>query len=304
MQRILGNPVWELTARQHHESYESDPLLPELPLIGRMHLLDALPASLVPHAHEGAFEVHLVVDGCLSFHAREQDFDVTGGMVFLTKPGEIHSGVDTTLQPAEWYWVHIKFPPEEALPGLTLEQTREIERSFSDSSLCMFPGSDSLRDCFLRLINEYRNRGSHSQTIARGMFHELLVRLTRDHEKALKSADRTGVSAGIRKALAWLDQNLGEELSIPDLAAASGLSQSYFRECFHKETGFTPSDYLNRRRITHAKAFLRGHEMTITDIAFRLGFQSSPYFAAVFKKFTGMTPTEYRDRMHAASSRD
>jgi two-component system response regulator YesN len=40
--------------------------------------------------------------------------------------------------------------------------------------------------------------------------------------------------------------------------------------------------------------------MSITEIAFRLGFQSSPYFAAVFKKLTGMTPSEYRENIHAS----
>ena len=120
MQFIRGDPDWQLTARQHHEAYSGrNALLGELPLVGRMHLLDALPDALVPHAHPAIYEAHFVVDGCLSFRAREQDFDVTGGMVFLTKPGEIHGGVDTTLQPAEWYWIHLHFPPKSALPGLT-----------------------------------------------------------------------------------------------------------------------------------------------------------------------------------------
>src|SRR5438477_4947903 len=91
MQFIRGDPDWQLTARQHHEAYSGrNALLGELPLVGRMHLLDALPDALVPHAHPAIYEAHFVVDGCLSFRAREQDFDVTGGMVFLTKPGEIH----------------------------------------------------------------------------------------------------------------------------------------------------------------------------------------------------------------------
>jgi AraC family transcriptional regulator len=80
------------------------------------------------------------------------------------------------------------------------------------------------------------------------------------------------------------------------LAATSGLSQSHFRQCFHKATGFTPSDYLTRRRVIRAKQLLRNHALAITDIAFRLGFQSSPYFAVVFRKLTGMTPSEYREQ--------
>lgn len=299
MQFIRGDPDWRLTSRQHHEAYSgAEALLDELPLVGRMHLLDALPNALVSHAHPGIYEAHFVVDGCLAFHARQQDFDVTGGMVFLTKPGEVHSGVDTTLQPAEWYWIHLHFPPASALPGLTRAETRNLSESFAKTSLCLFPGSDPLRDCFERILTEHRNPTEHSLVIARAQLHELMVRLIRDHDRAMLNSDSAGLSAEIRQAIAWIDRNLGEPLSIPDLAASSGLSQSHFRQRFHKETGFSPSDFLTRRRVLRAKQLLRGHRMSITEIAFRLGFQSSPYFAAVFKKLTGMTPSEYREHLH------
>jgi AraC-like DNA-binding protein len=298
MQFIRGDPDWRLSSRQHHEAYlGANALLHELPLVGRMHLLDALPKALVPHAHPGIYEAHFVVDGCLAFYAREQDFDVTGGMVFLTKPGEVHGGVDTTLQPAEWYWIHLHFPSEDALPGLTRSETREVADSYARTTLCMFPGSDQLKDCFERVLAEHRNPTEHSQIIARAQLHELMIRLIRDHDRALANSKVAGLSAEIRQAIECLDRTLGEPLSIPDLAASCGLSQSHFRQRFHKETGFTPSDYLTRQRIRRAKQLLRVHRTSITEIAFKLGFQSSPYFAAVFKKLTGMTPSEYREHL-------
>lgn len=59
MKRVLGKPDWILSDRQRHESYEGrNRLLPELPLVGRMRLLDALPHALVAHAHPGIFEIH------------------------------------------------------------------------------------------------------------------------------------------------------------------------------------------------------------------------------------------------------
>ena len=82
---------------------------------------------------------------------------------------------------------------------------------------------------------------------------------------------------------------------MPELAAASGLSHSHFRQRFHKETGFTPSDFLTRQRVARAKQLLRSNRLSITKIAFQLGFQSSTYFAAVFRKLTGTTPSEYRE---------
>src|SRR4029079_1014496 len=146
------------------------------------------------------------------------------------------------------------------------------------TSLCMFAGSGELRDSFARLLAEHRNPTTHSHVIARAQLHELMVRLIRDHNRALVDSDVAASPTMISKALAWMDRNLGAPLSIPDLAAASGLSQSHFRQCLHKETGFTPSDSLARRRVRRAKPLLQAGRLAITEIAFRLGFQSSPYF--------------------------
>jgi AraC-like DNA-binding protein len=212
---------------------------------------------------------------------------------------EVHGGVDTTLQPAEWYWIHLHFPPKSALPGLTHGETHDLHESYQNTTLCMFPGSNQLRDCFARFLVEHRKPCDHSEVIARAQLHELMICVIRDHNRAAANRHAAVFSVEIRHALAWMDRNLCDPLSIPQMAAASGLSQSHFRETFHKATGLTPSDYLMRRRVTRAKELLDkigATELGITEIAFKVGFQSSSYFAAVFKKLTGMTPSEYREQ--------
>jgi AraC-like DNA-binding protein len=301
MRCIPGRPDWNLSDRQHHEDYHGDQaLLRELPIIGRMHLLEALPNALVEHAHPGVYEAHFIVDGSLGFRVNGQDYEVPGGMVFLTKPGEVHSGVDTTLQPAEWYWIQMQFPANQALPGLTRDETRVLAESYAHTSLCVFHGSDELRDCFARLIAEHRAPTEHSVLLARATLHALMVLLLRDHDRVAHQRAGAGISPEIQASLSWLDEHLGEPLSATDLAAASGLSPSHFRLRFHRETGYTPSDYLTRRRVARAKQMLRDNRLSITAIAFQLGFQSSPYFAAVFKKMTGITPSEYRERSQSS----
>ena len=90
-------------------------------------------------------------------------------------------------------------------------------------------------------------------------------------------------------------ERLGNAISVTELAEASGLSESHFRQRFHQEMGISPSDFIARRRVQKAKGLLKSSELSITEIAFQLGFQSSPYFAAVFKKLTGQTPSQFRE---------
>ncbi len=296
MRKIDGNPPWQLSDRQVHEVFvPPNSLLPELPLLGRMHLLDALPDSLIPHRHEGVYEVTLVLDGCLEFTFNDQRFPVRGGMFFITKPGEWHGAADNTLQPAEWYWAHIHLPTDLALPGTTAEETGALASGFADITQRLVNGSDALQDCFSQLLAENRSPKRCSVLAARACYHRLLVQILRDHDRSQNLRSTQEPSRPIRLALDWLDEHLGETLSVTELAEVSGLSESHFRQRFHQEMGISPSDFIARRRVQKAKTLLKSSDLSITEIAFQLGFQSSPYFAAVFKKLTGQTPSQFRE---------
>lgn len=296
MRRIEGNPPWNLNDRQIHEVFvPPDSLLPELPLLGRMHLLDALPDSLIAHKHEGVYEVTFVRDGCLDFTMDGARFPVRGGMFFITKPGEWHGAVDDTLPPAEWFWAHIRFPEQGPLPGLTDDQTRALVEGFASISERLVTGSETLQDCFTQLLAESRSPKPFSVLAARACYHRLLVQILRDHDRSRHLKNTQEPSRPVRLAIEWLDEHLGDALSVAELAEASGLSESHFRQRFHQEMGISPSDFIARRRVMRAKTLLQTTSLSITEIAFQLGFQSSPYFAAVFKKLTGNTPSQFRD---------
>lgn len=296
MRTIEGNPTWHLTDRQTHEVFTGpDALLSEVPLVGRMQLLDALPGALIPHTHDGVYEVTLVLDGCLDFVLNDIHYPVRGGMLFITKPGEMHGSVDSTLQPAEWYWAHIRIPDDDALPGMTRDETRELAGAFGGLTQRLIYGSEALQDCFAQLLAEHRSRRTFSQVVARACHHRLLVQILRDHDRSQSLLNNQEPSRPIRLAIHWLDERLGNAISVTELAEASGLSESHFRQRFHQEMGITPSDFIARRRVQRAKGLLKNSELTITEIAFQLGFQSSPYFAAVFKKLTGQTPSQFRE---------
>ena len=298
MKRIPGKPEWYLSDRQRHESYEGRRrLLPELPLVGRMHLLDALPHSLVAHTHPRIFEVHSVIHGVLTFWVEQRTYSVGPGMVFLTRPGETHGAVNEVLSPAEWYWIHIRFPGQTPLPGLSAADTRRIRRSLETTENRLFPSSRALADCFARLLAEHRAQGAMASLMARLTFQELLVCLLRDQSPAAPADPGPTLSPAIQRALAWIDDHLTEALSPMDVAGAAGLSPSSLRQHFAAEVGCSPSDHITRRRIERAKLLLKESKRSITEIAYSLGFSTSAYFTAVFKRLIGTNPREYRNRL-------
>lgn len=301
LKNIPGAPEWHLTDRQRHESYEGAlRLLPELPLVGKMHLLDALPHALLAHAHPTFYELHCVLRGSLAFWVGAETYCVRPGMAFLTRPGELHGGVDGVLPPAEWFWIQIQFPDAAGLPGLDRVDSREIEGALGAEPARLFEASDALRSCFERLIVEHRVRRAMAPQMARLVFHELLVCLTRD----LLPASPLGgagpaVSPEVSDAVRWIERNLAEPFTIRQVADAAGLGPSSLRQHFLDELGESPSAYMTRQRVEKAKLLLRDSRRSITDIALTLGFSTSSYFTSVFRRQTGQTPSEYRQAVAA-----
>jgi AraC-like DNA-binding protein len=52
-------------------------------------------------------------------------------------------------------------------------------------------------------------------------------------------------------------------------------------------------EYFTRLKVDAAKQMIRENDLNFTEIADRLGFNTSQYFTTVFRRVTGMTPTEY-----------
>ncbi|MBQ8356341.1 MAG: helix-turn-helix domain-containing protein [Clostridia bacterium] len=85
------------------------------------------------------------------------------------------------------------------------------------------------------------------------------------------------------------------DLSVSDIAGATGVSESLIYRLFRDEEGTTPVDYLRRVRISRAKQLLiEEPELPISAVASRCGFSDCAYFCKVFKRQTNMTPKAYR----------
>jgi AraC family transcriptional regulator len=98
----------------------------------------------------------------------------------------------------------------------------------------------------------------------------------------------------LRLVLDLIESDLSEDLTLKSLATAAGLSEYHFLRMFKQSTGYTPHQYVIVQRIERAKELLKKTEMTITEIAFLLGFSSSAHFTHHFHRKTGVTPSEVR----------
>lgn len=94
---------------------------------------------------------------------------------------------------------------------------------------------------------------------------------------------------------------IAENLSVgnlqrDELAAMVHVSSGYLGRIFKKETGYTISDYIVKKRISVSKQLLSKTSLSVTDISSRVGFSYSSYFTKTFKEHTGQTPQEFRQQ--------
>ena len=97
----------------------------------------------------------------------------------------------------------------------------------------------------------------------------------------------------IKEAIDFIHLNLGNPFSLQDIAASINTNPSHLSRKFKKETGSSITEFINIKRIETAKLYLKNENITITDIAFMVGFNDINYFSRVFKKITSFTPSQY-----------
>ncbi len=99
----------------------------------------------------------------------------------------------------------------------------------------------------------------------------------------------------------YVQEHLGEDLSLVVLAELSRLNPSYLSRLFKKATGINLNAYIQEARLGKAMELLRQPDYKVYEIAKLSGYEYAPYFTKIFRKALGMSPQRYRD-LHAASS--
>jgi AraC family transcriptional regulator len=125
---------------------------------------------------------------------------------------------------------------------------------------------------------------------------QLAVHLWRHYSVARKPA-KGGCQMPAHKLLLakrYVEENLGEALSVESIARKVGTSTFHFAHAFRAATGLPPHQYLMQRRMEHAKSLLRETDLSLTEIALRVGYSSSSHFCVAFLHLTRITPGRYR----------
>lgn len=254
------------------------------------HWWDAAYTSLHDHDY---YEFFIITSGRTNHILNGQHQELGEKTLCLIRPQDRHQ---FTPLPGE-RCIHINLPVKQeklaelcAAVGTTLPELLQAPRRqlrLEDIDFAMF--KQSARE--INLLRETGAADSFSVMIIRQMILNALVILEKQ---------RAGISSS---APEWLRQVLRRihspeyiSCQASDIYRLAGYSPPVVIRSFRQYTGETVVSYLTKAKMESAKRLLTSTELTVLDIAGRLGYGSVSHFNKLFRGFTGMSPGEYRRR--------
>ena len=155
--------------------------------------------------------------------------------------------------------------------------------------------SDVFTACFDRMIPEFEKKEQFYAEITQNLAMTMVMymfRIINDHNQ--ESNQLLQSNAGIRQAVAYIQEHLHEELTLEKISRQCHMSKYYLSHQFTQVQGISLSKYILQSRITKSMRLLRDTPLAVKDIAEAVGFHDVTYFCRTFKKETSLTPLQYR----------
>ena len=271
-----------LLAGFHTGALDED--VPELVHAGEQWAPRNFPIRTHRHAE---WEMYLQGDGETTWSVEGAVYRVPENALFAVPPGVEHSLVGVAQQKHHFFFVALDVDVVLRRLGVHPWNNREVIMA-REAAVLVGPFRQLVREVSLPL--PYRAAGIRTAL-------DWLVletsRLLATHEDGT-NVPPPFMHAGVARAKDLLDRHPGEPWKVSDLARMVGVSPNYLAECFTRDAGMSPHQYLLQRRVARARELLATTDVSITEIAHELGFSSGQYFATTFRRITGMTPNAFR----------
>ena len=233
--------------------------------------------TMPKHHYHDLFEIYLLERGECKYFIDEESYDVKEGDLILIPAGTIHK----TLYEVPEYTRRLIYCPAHFIPTKIVDSLPSILYHYRAPEL-----RQDITDIFDTVEREQEKNDQFSMDIIQNQIHMLFYLIIRN-----KPARSQKGNMYVSEAISFIKDNYDRDIRLPDIAELYSVSPEHLSRVFKKETGFTFREYLNMIRLQKAETMLKNEpKATVSDIAFRCGFNDSNYFSDKFKKAYGYSP--------------
>jgi AraC family transcriptional regulator, transcriptional activator of pobA len=277
-----------------HYEYGSTIKSPDFHLAPLENLKSTLP---YPHRHD-FYHIVWVTRGTGCHVIDSVKYDVRPNSLFFMAPGQIH---DFTLS-ADATGHTISFSPEffavkmhsrQSLTDIPIFSFENLDNAlYADDAL-----AESLRQITHAMTEEYTAEEAGHEDVIWSYLRIFLLKASR------MAAPRATVDLSSRNLLlsrrfkSALEKNFGAMNETAEYARLLKVTERALNEATRQALGSTAAQLIRERVMLEAKRLLLHSEISVAEIADRLGFEDPAYFSRCFKKHTSRSPIEYRQSL-------
>jgi len=241
---------------------------------------DTIPSHLHWYYH-----LFMVREGTAELSVNGIRHNLSDGDFLFVRPGVEHEMFRVTSPHAVCYEIRI------------VTMTPQVEKLLFDLPEVL-PASPLVVGLADEMMAENTRKDNSSSGFISDYFLSLADYLHRHHGAPSRPVDSfldlRSFSELSRSVVRFLEEHLGEELSLQKIADAVGYHKNYICTAFRQDTGMTLGSCLTTIRIRKAAELLSLSGMDLKQVAAATGFPNPTHFNRVFKQVTGTPPGQYR----------
>lgn len=241
------------------------------------------------------YEVSYIVSGRGHYYSNGRSYYVKKGDVFLSLPGEHHDGKADLIDPFRFFYIGFNFqgcftdhdPFSKIVKKLDQVQNPLIADKFD------------IQTPFVNTFTELINLKDYSNIMIKTYLHQIVLLAYRnfyDYCEIEYSPHNTidNIKQIVYEVINYIDVNLCKIVELSKISEEFDYSYTYLSHIFSRETGLSIQEYYNKKRFEVALKWLKDSDLSITQIAEKLQYQSIHSFSRAFKQYFNLSPTEYQ----------